>query len=86
MAQVPMIIAFEDARQDLRRVINHALTVLPAYQVEVLLKQFYDDVFKMAQQEYDASLARYKAELAQEEITANSQLATENEENIEEQE
>jgi hypothetical protein len=89
-----MNVAFEEARQIIHQAIDSALKLIPAYQVELLLSRYYDDIFKMAQKDYDTNLSAYKAAMLQEQeekekaMAENSVQTMESNtiENIEEQE
>ena len=91
MAQLPMNVAFEEARQTLHQAVDAALKLIPAYQVELILSRYYDDVFKMAQKDYDTNLSAYKAATLQEQEEKEKAMAaaainSDTIENIEEQE
>ena len=89
MVQLPMNVAFEEARQTIRQAVDAALKLVPAYQVEILLSRYYDDVFKMAQKDYDVNLSAYKAAILKEQeekAIAENIIKEEKIENQEEQE
>ena len=75
MAQLPMNVAFEDARQAIHQAVDAALKLIPAYQVELLLGRYYDDVFKIAQKDYDTNLSAYKAAMLQEQEEKEKAIA-----------
>ena len=66
MATIPQNVAFEQAKAELINCINYCMGAplnIPAYEMELILRDLYDQVYNRAQQEYNQQRAEYEAQL-----------------------
>ena len=75
MAIIPQNVAFEQAKQELIGCVNFCIRNLGVrmYEIEIILRDLYNDAFKQAQQEYDENKRVYEEALRAEESAANTQ-------------
>lgn len=61
---IPQNVAYEYLKSELAGCINYGLQTLqvPPYQIEQILKQYYDEVRQQAQQEFYTAEQQYKQE------------------------
>lgn len=77
MATIPNNVAFEQAKAELINCINYCMGTplnIPAYEMELILRDLYDQVYNRAQQEYNQNRAAYEAAM-QAESEANNKDA-----------
>jgi hypothetical protein len=77
MVTIPNNVAFEQAKAELIHGINYYMSAplnIPAYEMELILRDLYDQVYNRAQQEYNQNLAAYEAAM-QAESEANNKDA-----------
>lgn len=57
---MPSNLIFEEAKTNIAKVINEELRRVPMYEMEIILKDFYNEVSREAQNEYNRSLKEYQ--------------------------
>lgn len=87
---MPSNLIFEEAKTNIAKIINEELKRVPIYEMEIILRDFYSEVSREAQNEYNRSLKEYReaqqAMLATDAITAAIDQNKEPNKNIKEQE
>ena len=71
MAQIPLQLAYKETEQRLLSAINECLSYgVPMFLIENILKEIGAEVAKQSEVQYQESLAKYSAELAEEQKAA----------------
>lgn len=71
MAQIPLQLAYKETEQRLLSAINECLSYgVPMFLIENILKEIGAEVAKQSEAQYQESLAKYNAELAEEQKAA----------------
>lgn len=57
---MPSNLVFEEAKTNIAKIINEELKRVPMYEMEIILRDFYSEVSREAQNEYNRSLKEYQ--------------------------
>lgn len=71
---MPSNLIFEEAKTNIAKIINKELKRVPMYEMEIILRDFYSEVSREAQNEYDKNLKEYQK--AQQAMLAMAATAT----------
>ena len=71
---MPSNLIFEEAKTNIAKVINEELRRVPMYEMEIILRDFYNEASREARNEYNRSLKEYQE--AQQAMLAMAATAT----------